>query len=308
MRYNFRESKLHEILHNIHFFIYEILPPKYTISKVFKNKFGKKLNWKNPTNVNEKINWLKLYSDTSLWSKCADKLAVRDYINDLGLADLLVPLYGFWKSPMDIDWNLLPQEFVLKANNGSGDVIVVRDKDSIDKEEIIKYYNKILSKPFGVFSGEPHYKKIVPFILAEQLLDSSKQPIESSSPTDFKVWCFHGKPYCIWVCFNRTKEHAYVESHDLDWNYHPEHSVFTGHFLDGKGAYPKPVELGEMLDYAAKISSPFPEVRVDFYIIDHNIYFGEMTFTSNGGYMDFYTDEFLNEMGKQIDLTNERKR
>ena len=306
MNNNFRTSRLHQILHDIHFFIYKNLPVKYVISKVYKKKFGKELNWKDPKDLNEKINWLKVYSDTSLWVICADKLKVREYISSLG--HILVPLLGYWKRPKDIDWHILPKQFVLKANNGSGDVFVVRDKSAVKKEEIINYYNKIFGEPFGVFSGEPHYRKIEPFIIAETLLDDSKQPIKVSSPTDFKVWCFNGEPYSIWVYYNRTKDHVYVESYDLNWTFHPENTVFTDHFINGGGNYPKPLELVEMLDYAKKISRGFPEVRVDFYIIDHKVYFGEMTFTCNGGYMDNFSEKCLIEMGNQINLNDVQKR
>ena len=149
--------------------------------------------------------------------------------------------------------------------------------------------------------GEPHYLQIKPVVIAEKLL-IDKENTFSTSLVDYKVWCFNGKPYCVWACYSRTKNATYVGTYDLDWNYHPEWSIFTDHYKDGGPVVPKPKSFDEMMDAAKILSEGFPQVRVDFYDVDGKLFFGEMTFTSNGGFMQFFTDEFLLQMGKQMKL------
>lgn len=282
-------------------FYYRIMPCKYIISNRFRLIFGRDLNWENPIDLNEKINWLKLYSDTQIWTELSDKYKVRDYIKSKGLEDILVPLYAKWDTPEDVDFSILPDSFVIKANHGSGDAIIVKDKTMVDEVEVKKAMGKAISQKFGYREGEPHYLKIKPCIIAEKLLEQNNDAW-TTSIVDYKIWCFSGKPAYIWACYSRSKEGVYVETHDLNWGYHPEKSVFTHHYKDGKGIVPKPKCLKKMIDVATILSSGFPQVRVDLYEIDGKVYFGELTFTSNGGYNDFYTQDFLNELGELVIL------
>lgn len=276
-------------------FNYRITPVKKVIDKCFFKRFQRTINWETPQDYNEKINWLKLYSDTSVWTKLADKYAVRDFIKAKGLEHILVPLYGCWTRVDDIDFDSLPKQFVLKTNHGWGDVIVVKDKDEIDTKAIKKVLQKNLKHTHGFSTGEPHYKSIPKKIIAEQLLvdDSFK----FSSLIDYKIFCFNGKPHFVWACFNRTKDHVYVETHGLDWSFHPECSVFNNQYRDGGGQLPKPKNLDQMLSIAGSLSEGFPQVRVDLYNIKGKVYFGELTFTSDGGYNNFFTPEFLKKLG-----------
>lgn len=276
--------------------------PKKYVGIIYKAKLGKAMNWNNPKDINEKINWMKIYTDTSLWSLLADKYAVRKYVSDKGLDKILIPLIGVWKSANDIDWDSLPNQFVMKMNNGSGDILICKDKTTLNTEYYVKRFNQLLSIPYGIDSGEPHYSSISPLIIAEELLDASKQDFSSTSLIDYKIWCFNGIPHHVWCSYNRSKDSVEVEVHDLDWNYHPEHSVSVRYYKEGKGKIPKPSNLDDLLSIASTLSKGFKQVRVDLYIVDNTIYFGEYTFTSDGGYMDFYTDDFLLEMGQQFTL------
>ena len=145
--------------------------------------------------------------------------------------------------------------------------------------------------------GEPHYNSIKPCIIAEELLDNTKQPIASSSLIDYKIWAFDGKPAYIWVCFNRTHHSVDVGVYDLDWNFHPEFSISTPHYRLTDIAVPRPKSLDQMLRAASILSKGFPELRVDLYEVDNKPYFGELTFTSAGGFNDFYSQDFLNILG-----------
>lgn len=271
---------------------------KWEIKRNYRFFMHKEVDLKHPKDLNEKINWLKLHDDQQLWGLLADKYRVRDYIEKKGLSDILVPLYGVWDSANDIDWDKLPSSFVLKTNHGSGDIVKVTDKNTINKEEIIKKLDAFLRMPYGVASGEPHYLYIKPKVIAEQLMVPADS--YSSSLVDYKIWCFNGEPQHIWACYSRTKKQVKVETYDLEWNHHPECSVFNDHYADGGGIVPKPDNLDEMLKIARKLSDGLKQVRVDLYNQNGRIYFGELTMTGNGGYMDFYTPKFLNEMGNLI--------
>lgn len=278
--------------------------PKKLIELKFKHYLGYNIDWSNPIDINEKINWLKLYSDTSMWSMLADKYAVREYISSKGYKNLLVPLIGKWDCVDDIDWKILPKKFVMKLNNGSGDILVCRDKQDLDIKKWERRFKSLFSTPFGYVMGEPHYDRIKPCIIAEELLDCRLQPINTSSLIDYKIWCFDGKPYCIWACFNRTADSVQVASYDLNWIKHPEHSVSTSRYILSDITLPRPKSLDAMIEAASKLSEGFPQVRIDFYEVDGYPYFGEMTFTSNAGYMEFYTKEYLTELGNQVVLPN----
>lgn len=274
-----------------------MISPKTLAGIRYKRGFNKAINWEHPHDINEKINWLKFNSDTSEWTRLADKYRVREYVCSCGLEDMLVKLYGKWNNAKDIDWECLPNEFIIKTNNGSGDVFICKNKDDIKIKDVVKHFNKLLHSKFGNYMGEPHYNKIKPCIIAEELLDAKKQAIESSSLVDYKIWAFDGKPAYIWACHNRTPHSVVVGVYDLEWNFHPEYSISTPHYILSDSPIPKPQSLKRMLQAAAILSKGFPELRVDLYEVDGKPYFGELTFSSAAGFNDFYTEEFLGILG-----------
>lgn len=290
-----------QTVQDILFYIISRLSSKMMASILYKREFRKPLNWKAPIDLNEKINWLKFYSDTAKWTLLTDKYRVREYVKSCGLEHLLVKLYGKWDNVKDIDWEQLPNKFIMKTNNGSGDVFICEDKSKLNINKCKRHFNALMRKTFGYEMGEPHYKKIKPCIIAEELLDVKKQPIVSSSLIDYKIWSFDGKPAYIWACFNRTPHSVEVGIYDLDWNFHPEYSRSTSHYVLSH-SIPKPKSLDKMLEAASVLSKGFPELRVDLYEVDGKPYFGELTFTSAGGINNFYTDEFLKILGDLTDL------
>jgi O-antigen/teichoic acid export membrane protein len=265
------------------------------VQREWKKRFGRTIDWNHPKDINEKIQWLMCFSDTSAWTRLSDKVEVRDYVTEKGCKDLLVPLLGTWKCAADIPWDALPEKFVLKCNHDSGSTHII-DKDT-DRQSVAAALDEALKQKYGYRHGELHYNGIDPCILAETYLDSG-----DALPIDYKVWCFDGKPYCIWACHGRTADHVYVNVYDLDWNPRPEASVFTDHYRDGGSCLPKPSTLPLMMETAARLSEGFPEVRVDFYEVQGKLYFGEFTFASLMGMMDFYTPAFLKELGDQVKL------
>lgn len=271
------------------------------VDMVWKRDFGYLPDWKNPRDLNEKIQWLISYGDTSRWSDLADKIKVKEFVKSRGYEDLVVPTLGIWDKAADIDYDKLPDKFVLKCNHDSGSTHIIDKQKGFDKEAVNRDLDYHLGIKYGYAHGELYYNGIEPKILAEEFLDFGENGF-STSVVDYKIWCFDGKPYSIWACHSRSAECTYVNIYDLDWNVHPEYSIFTDHYRNGEGKVPRPKTLDRMLEVAADLSTGLPEVRVDFYEIDGHLYFGEMTFATLAGRINFYTPEYLKELGDHVKL------
>jgi len=266
-------------------------------------KGGWDLNLKDPKDINEKMQWLLCYYDTSSWSRYADKLAVREYLKEKGYADLVVPVLAVWKSAEEMDLSPLPDKFVLKCNHDSGSSLIVDKRDGIDEAAIKARFKRLLKRRFGYVNGELYYNDIPRRIFAEPFLES---PEGQSSIPDYKVWCFDGKAYCIWACINRSHDKVTVRTYDLDWKAIEGADERTDHYIPAKDELPRPRNMGRMLEAAAALSKGFPEVRVDFYEVGGKLYFSEMTFAAMGGNIRFHTPSFLLELGAQCKLDIER--
>ena len=281
--------------------------PVLTVRLRYLARFHRLPRLSPPIDLNEKILYQKLFTDTSLWTRLADKVQVRDYVRACGLGQILIPMYGAWERVEDIPFDDMPERFMLKANNGDGKgTNCAVDKTRMGAEdwlELKSTLHKWLSaKHIGGLSGEPHYKDIRPMILAEQLLGIPKG---YSSLTDYKLWCFNGQPHSFLVCSNRSENgrEVHLGCYDLDWSYHPECMKASASHPIETEPLPRPACLAEMIAIARRLSQPFPQVRVDLYEVDGKVYFGELTFTSLGGMMDYYTPSYLEEMGTCVPLT-----
>lgn len=268
-------------------------------------------NLRNPQDLNEKILWMAVNTDTTEWSRLADKYEVRDYVRECGLEDTLVKQYGLWNNMNEVDFDQLPNAFVLKPTHGSGDVVVVKDKTKVDLEGIRAKINAELDEHICTSAAELHYTRIPHRVIAEELLiNDSESEKYSSTLIDYKIWCCNGRAEYVWVCMNRfvrNKDGAEVMTYDRDWNPHPEYCRITPDFSLAD-PMPKPAGYDHMLEVAEKLSAKFPIVRVDLYNLNGKIYFGEMTFTSYGAIMDFYSDEFLKLCGSKVDLSGVAKK
>lgn len=262
----------------------------------YKVVLKKKLNLKNPQTFNEKLQWLKLYyyPFNALVIKCADKYAVREYIAKKGYGDLLVPLAGVWENANDIEWDKLPDKFVLKCNHGCAYNIVCSDKKRIDIKKTVKQLNKWLKEDFGAFNIELHYSKIKPrLITCEKYL--------GDCITDYKFFCFNGEPKYVYV------------SNDLIHDRQAQIGFFN---IDGSKLELKrddyanidnvnfPEFYHKMLNVAKELCSDFPFVRVDFFIANNRYYFAELTFTPSACMMPFDPEKFDFEWGKLIEISN----
>ena len=275
--------------------------PKLAANLVYKRVFGKSINWENPQDLIEKISWMELYTDTSLWTKCADKYRVREYVKEKGCEETLVKLYGMWENPEEIDFDSLPNRFVLKANNGCGTVMIVKDKNKLNRKKTIKTLKSWIKRPFGYSSAQLHYLDIKRCIIAEELLVDENN--KDTALNDYKIWCFNGKVESILVVHDRKglngKDYK-LSFFDRDWNNISEKTLKKGgkHFWGGE--VEKPSTLDKMIEYAEKLSADFPEVRADFYTFGGKVYFGELTFSTGYG---TYSEEYYKYLGSKIDLS-----
>lgn len=274
----------------------------FYINRQWQRRYGYKIDWRHPRDINECIQWTLCFGDQDRMAICADKYAVRQYLQDKGLGGMLIPLYGRWDSASDIDFDSLPDRFVLKCNHDSGSYQFIDKAQHFCKEAVIKDLNEHLKIKYGYVHGELYYNHIKPCVIAEQWLSQEEHPF-TQSLIDYKVWCFNGQPYCVWTYHNRMREYVYMNIYDMDWQPHPEFLVATEHYRDGGGIIPRPKNLQQMLDAASVISQGFPEARVDFYIVKDRLYFGEITFATSCGYIDHVQSSYLQEMGRKCNIT-----
>ena len=255
---------------------------------------GEWLDIDHPTTYVEKMQWLKVYDRNPIYTTMADKYAVKAFVADKIGERYVVPLLGVWDNPEQIDYNKLPQRFVLKATHGGGalDVVICKDKDKLDKEAVNKKLNKSLNSDFWRMR-EYQYKDIPRRIIAEEYLED-----ETGMLTDYKVMCFSGVPRLIQVHRNRFT-HQTQDIFDTNWN---RVKIWQRGYPYTEDAVKKPVVLEEMLECSTKLSQGLPQVRVDWYVVNGRLYFGELTLTDSGGFSDWEPKEWDNKIADWIEL------
>lgn len=271
-----------------------------TIWKIrYWKDYKKSINLKNPKSFMEKIIWLSLYSDTSMWSQLADKYRVREYVRERCGEKYLNQIYGVYSSTSEIDYDLLPQSFVLKTTNSCATNIIVRDKTVINKKETNQKLNRWLKFPYGELTGQLHYAQTTPLILAEKFLQQTED--NKQSLIDYKFFCFGGVPKYV-VLHSDRQENTHNFSamvYDMEWKAYPE---FVNSHCPVSEIVPRPSALKEMISIASCLSAPFPFVRVDLYLINGSPIFGEMTFTPD--VISSITTELTDQMSKWIHIPN----
>lgn len=268
--------------------------PKLTLKLLFRLKQGYKLNLENPKTYNEKLQWVKLYDKNPLMPKCCDKYTVREYVAEKGCAELLNNLLWQGTEPEKIPFEQLPDRFVIKVTHGSTFNIICRDKSTLRKQQVISKCKKWLKTQFLPCYGEWFYGQEKPCIIIENYLGNETERLR-----DYKVYCFHGIPRYIGVDSGDVAGAHYKDIYDIDWK------LLAGYRM----AYPpsgvpieKPAQLKEMLYYARVLSEDFLHARVDFYIVEQKVVFGEITFTNSAGFGRVEPKEFALEMGGYLQL------
>ena len=273
------------------------LPDKAMLKLQYRVKLHRKLNLKNPKRFTEKIQWYKVNYRNSVMHTCVDKYDVREYIKSKGLENILIDLYGVYDSIDNVDFNLLPESFILKSTDGSGgiNVFLCNDKSALDVEKVkaaLQVGYKLKKKHPG---REWAYNGLKHKIIAEKLLVNEKNP--EAGIDDYKIFCFNGEPKCIVVDTDRYIGHK-RNFYDTEWN----DLKVTSDAPACDREIQKPENLEEMLEVARTLSSDFPFVRVDLYNVGGKIYFGELTFYPWSGYVQYYPDNFDFDLGEYFVL------
>ncbi len=270
------------------------VPSKIYLKLVYKNLTGKTLNLKNPRGFNEKENWLKLYDKHKEYTQLVDKIGVREYIKEKLGEEYLIPMLGKWKRFEDVPFDQLPDKFVLKCNHDSGSVNLVTDKEKIDKSTWKKFYNKRLKRNSFYPGREYPYKKIKPYIIAEQLMEAK----DGKGIRDYKFFCFNGKPEIMFIATERATDVKF-DFFDMEFNHL---DIYNLHENSDK-QIEKPACFEEMIEICKKLTQGMKFVRLDLYEIEGKVYFGEFTFFHGGGFAIFYPDEWEQKLGDLIDIT-----
>ncbi|WAH62125.1 hypothetical protein LZ023_36485 (plasmid) [Pseudomonas silvicola] len=230
-----------------------------------------------------------------MYTQCADKFKVREYIISKGCGEILNELYGVYDNPQDIDYAALPERFALKCNHGAGYNIICSDKSSLDVEKTNRQLSKWLSEDFSSHFIEPQYRKIERKILCEKFIENER----GGFPDDYKFYCFNGKPYAVMVCVGREKGTPKFYYFDMNWNPLPFEDTVK---LINKYDLPEmPDGFVKMKQYAMKLATDFKFVRADFYLLNGEVIFGELTFTPSAG-LDVSLQEADAILGGQLRL------
>ena len=268
---------------------YQWWPDSIWLKIIYQSRFHRKLNLKNPKSFNEKLNWLKLYDRKPLYTKLVDKYEVKQYVKERIGDQYVVPCYGVWDSFDKIDFSKLPDQFVLKCTHDSGGMSICKDKSLFDPKEARKKLEQTMDNNFFWWTREWAYKNVHPRILADKFLDDHT----GDTLRDYKFWCFNGVPRFMY-CTIKAKD-IYENFYDMDFNI-----VDINHgFRRAKPEFEKPECFELMKSFATKLSKGIPFIRVDFFLVDGNVYFGEFTFYDWAGlrpFADYQQDLELGDM------------
>lgn len=285
------------------------LPDKTYLQLLYRFKMSHKLDLNHPKTFTEKIQWLKLYNRKPEYTFMVDKYAVKKYVADIIGEKYIIPTLGVWDKPEDIDWDALPNEFVLKTTHGggSGGVVICKDKKTFDRNKAILTLRDSMNSDIYRSLREWPYKDVKKRVLAEKYMapkDMVNNPIYDLS--DYKFFCFNGEPkYCQVIRDRHSKES--IDFYDMNWR----HQEFVGlnpvtssgkNLVNGVNPVPRPLLLDDMICVCHKLSKNMKFVRIDMYVIDNRIYFGEITFYPASGMGLFNPDKWNEELGNLISL------
>lgn len=269
---------------------------KFFLKILYRLNFRKKLNLKNPHTFSEKLQWLKLYNRRPEYTVMVDKIKAKDYVASIIGDGYIIPTLGVWGNPDDIDFAKLPERFVLKCNHNSGTgMYICKDKSKMDVEKVKAELQKGLQEDYYIKNREWPYKDVERRIFAEAYMED-----EFGELRDYKFFCFDGEVKALFIATDRSKgEHA-VRFDFFDENYN--HLPFTNGHPNASVLPKKPIMFEEMKNLASKLSKGFPHVRIDFYEVGTQIYFGEMTFFHWSGMKPFVPEEWDYKFGSWIKL------
>lgn len=260
----------------------------------YRARFLKKLDLTTPKTYNEKLQWLKLYDRKPEYTTMVDKYAMKEWVASRIGPGYTITNYGVWDTPEEIDFDSLPDKFVLKGTHDSGSFIICKDKSKFDSVSAIAKLNKSMLRDQFIFNREWPYKNVPHRVLAEEyIVDESGYELK-----DYKFFCFDGKPYMMFIASGRTKGETTFDYYDMDFN----HLDITQSHPNAKHGYEKPEAFEKMKELASKLSAGIPQLRVDFYYVNGKILVGELTFFHYGGFVPFHPDKWDTILGELIEL------
>ncbi len=272
------------------------LPDKQYLKLIYSATMDKKLNLKNPQTFNEKLQWLKLYNRKPEYSIMVDKHLVREYIKDKIGEEYLIPLLGVWDDPDDIDFDALPEQFVLKCNHNSGKgMYICKDKSLMNEDQVVSDLRAGLNQNYYLRGREWPYKNVKPRIIAEKYMTDS-----SGGLVDYKFFCFNGRVDCVMLCIDRHIGDPKFYFFDSEWNL--KRLNIRGKEAPEDFTLPMPSCMPQMFKLAEELSKSHPFLRVDLYECMNQIYFGELTFFPASGFDCKLLEETDKYFGEKIKI------
>ena len=277
------------------------LPDELFVKWKYWISMDKKLNISSPKTFNEKLNWQKLYDHNPLYTTLVDKYSVKKWVAEKIGDQYVIPTLAVWEKPEDIEWDTLPDQFVLKTTHGGGNigVVICKDKSGIDKSQAIKKLNYSMRQDAYTALREWPYKNVQKRIIAEKFVEDQK----TGELRDYKFFCTNGVVRALFIATGRqTNKEPYFDYYDADFNHL---DLRQCHPMSGR-QIEKPVCFEEMKRIASILSTGIPQVRVDLYEVNNRVYFGEMTFFHHGGVVPFHPESWDYTWGDWITLPEKR--
>lgn len=274
--------------------LFGFLDDEHYVKLMYRCKFNKRLNLEHPETFDEKIQWLKLYDRNPDYTKLVDKYEVKDIVAAKIGTQYIIPTIGVWDSFDEINFDELPNSFVLKCTHDSGGIVICKDKSTLDMNLARRKIEKSLKRNYYKVGREWQYKNVPPRIIAETLIEDS----EEHDLRDYKVFVFNGIPKMVQVDIDRFTNHR-RNLYDTEWNYIPAEILYP---TNADIKIQKPECLDRMLELAAALSENYPFVRVDFYLANKKILFGELTFLHGSGFEEFRPKDFGMTVGSWLTL------
>lgn len=274
-----------------------ILPDEVYIQLNYFAHFKKFCNLKTPKTYNEKLNWLKLHDRNPLYTTLVDKYEVKGFVSKIIGGEYIIPTFGVWEDFDDVDFSKLPDQFVLKCTHDSEGLIIVKDKHTFDKVAAKEKLEKSLKQNFYYIGREWPYKNVKPRIIAEQYMEDHID----KELRDYKFFCFNGEPKLMFVASERNSGHTKFDYFDMKFN----HVDLQQKYPNSDVPLRKPVTFDKMIELSKVLSKGVPHVRVDFYEVDGQLYFGELTFYHFSGFMPFRPSKWDDIFGEWLQLPQE---
>lgn len=291
-------SKLFNIKHILLYLIQKsckIYSDKLYLRMIFRLKMGYSLNLDNPKTFSEKLQWLKLYNRKPEYTTMVDKFAVKEFVAKIIGEEYIIPTLGVWDTPEEINWDELPNQFVLKTTHDSGGVFICKDKSNFDFDLVKNLLNKRLKKNLFYLTREWPYKNVKPRIIAEQYKEDAEGVLN-----DYKFFCFDGKVKFLYIATERQNKNEDVKFDFFDKQF-THLSVCQSH-INANIMPIKPKNFEKMIQLSELLTKNIPQVRVDWYEVRNTIFFGELTFFHMGGLDPFNPQEWDYKFGELINL------